>query len=59
MASYRGVFGEGTELRLFPGANGVKPPNCPNCPLDVGDAGRIRWMVDWLKQLESVEQAAR
>ena len=42
-----------------PDAAGVKPPHCPNCPLDIGDAGRIRWMVDWLKQLAAAEQAAR
>jgi hypothetical protein len=36
-----------------PDAAGVKPPNCPNCPLDIGDAGRVRWMVDWLRQLEA------
>lgn len=30
---------------------GVKQKHCPNCPIDIGDAGRIRWMVDWLKQL--------
>jgi hypothetical protein len=35
-----------------PDAAGVKPPNCPNCPLDIGDAGRVRWMVEWLRQLE-------
>jgi hypothetical protein len=35
-----------------PDAAGVKPPNCPNCPLDIGDAGRVRWMVEWLQQLE-------
>jgi len=40
-----------------PDANGVKTPNCPNCPLDIGDAGRIRWMVDWLKEIEASEQA--
>jgi len=36
-----------------PDDNGVKPPNCPNCPMNIGDAGRIRWMVDWLKELET------
>jgi hypothetical protein len=38
-----------------PDAAGVKPPHCPNCPLDIGDAGRVRWMVDWLRQLEGEE----
>jgi hypothetical protein len=31
--------------------SGNKIPNCPNCPLDIGDESRIRWMVDWLEQL--------
>ena len=30
----------------------TKTPNCPNCPLNIGDEGRIRWMVDWLEQLQ-------
>jgi hypothetical protein len=33
-------------------SSGAKVPNCPNCPLDIGDEGRIRWMVDWLRQVE-------
>lgn len=37
---------------------GVKQNHCPNCPIDIGDAGRIRWMVDWLKQLSADERAA-
>ena len=36
---------------------GVKTPNCPNCPLNIGDDGRIRWMVDWLTQLEAGDLA--
>jgi hypothetical protein len=39
-----------------PDSAGVKPPNCPNCPLDIGDEGRIRRMVEWLKQLAADEQ---
>jgi hypothetical protein len=31
---------------------GAKTPNCPNCPLNIGDEGRIRWMVEWLEQLQ-------
>lgn len=34
-----------------------KPSNCPNCPLDIGDEGRIGWMVAWLKQLAADERA--
>lgn len=44
-------------IYTVPDSDGVKPPNCPNCPLDVGDAGRIRWMAEWLKQLEATKQA--
>jgi hypothetical protein len=33
-------------------SDGVKQQHCPNCPIDIGDEGRIRWMVDWLKQIE-------
>lgn len=36
---------------------GVKQHHCPNCPIDTGDPGRIRWMVDWLKQLSADAQA--
>ena len=42
----------------IPDSAGVKTPNCPNCPLDIGDEGRIRWMVDWLHSLEAGEGAA-
>ena len=35
----------------IPDAAGAKTPNCPNCPLDIGDAGRVRWMVEWLRSL--------
>ena len=41
-----------------PDSSGVKTPNCPNCPLDIGDEGRVRWMVDWLRSLEAGEGAA-
>jgi hypothetical protein len=43
MATYPGVFGEGTELRLFPGANGVKTfIHLERRP----DSGRFRFVVD-------------
>ncbi len=42
----------------LPDAAGARQKNCPNCPLDIGDEGRIRWMVDWLKQLPPEEQVS-
>lgn len=36
---------------------GTKQKHCPNCPIDIGDAGRIRWMVDWLKELPASQDA--
>jgi hypothetical protein len=36
-------------------SSGLKKDHCPNCPIDIGDTRRIRWMVDWLKQLSADE----
>jgi hypothetical protein len=38
-------------------STGTKQKNCPNCPLNIGDDGRVRWMVEWLTQLATEEQA--
>jgi hypothetical protein len=40
-------------------AAGASIPNCPNCPLDIGDQGRVDWMRQWLDQLGAAEGARK
>jgi hypothetical protein len=37
---------------------GVNKDHCPNSPIDIGDASRIRWMVNRLDSLAAAERSA-
>jgi hypothetical protein len=41
-----------------PNRVGLPRPYCANCPLDIGDEGRVQRRVAWLKQKEAEQQAA-